>query len=132
MEWLMENWVVIFGLIVAVIGVALIVYRFLNLPTEKQVTKIKEWLIWACIEAEKSLQSGTGQMKLRQVYDMFCSVPVFTSIAKIISFELFSKWVQDSLTTAKELLVKNEALAKYVYGDRADDEIAKLKSQLGI
>ena len=93
MTWLIENWMVVFGLAVAVIIAVLVVYRFFGLPTEKQVEKIKEWLIWACIEAERALQSGTGQLKLRQVYDMFCSVPAFTWVAKLISFELFSEWV---------------------------------------
>ena len=67
MTWLIENWMVVFGLAVAVILAVLVVYRFFGLPTAKQVEKIKEWLIWACIEAERALQSGTGQLKLRGV-----------------------------------------------------------------
>ena len=130
MTWLIENWMVVFGLAVAVIIAVLVVYRFFGLPTEKQVEKIKEWLIWACIEAERALQSGTGQLKLRQVYDMFCAVPAFTWVAKLISFELFSEWVSDALATAKEMMINNKALAEYVYGENADAEIKKIKEQL--
>lgn len=130
MTWLIENWMVVFGLAVAVILAVLVVYRFFGLPTEKQVEKIKEWLIWACIEAERALQSGTGQLKLRQVYDMFCSVPAFTWVAKLISFELFSEWVSDALATAKEMMINNKTLAEYVYGENADAEIKKIKEQL--
>ena len=130
MTWLIENWMVVFGLAVAVIIAVLVVYRFFCLPTEKQVEKIKEWLIWACIEAERALQSGTGQLKLRQVYDMFCAVPAFTWVAKLISFELFSEWVSDALVTVKEMLVSNEALATYVYGNKANFEVKKIKDQL--
>lgn len=130
MTWLIENWMVVFGLAVAVIIAVLVVYRFFGLPTEKQVEKIKEWLIWACIEAERALQSGTGQLKLRQVYDMFCSVPAFTWVAKLISFELFSEWVSDALATAKEMMINNKTLAEYVYGENADAEIKKIKEQL--
>ena len=130
MTWLIENWMVVFGLAVAVIIAVLVVYRFFGLPTEKQVEKIKEWLIWACIEAEKALQSGTGQLKLRQVYDMFCAVPAFSWVAKVISFDVFSEWVSDALITVKEMLVNNEALSTYVYGDNADAEIKKIKEQL--
>ena len=130
MNFLIENWMVVFGLAVAVIIKVLGVYRFFGLPTEKQVDKIKEWLIWACIEAERALQSETGQLKLRQVYDMFCAVPAFTWVAKIISFELFSDWVSDALITAKQMLVSNRALAIYVYGENADAEIKKIKEQL--
>lgn len=130
MNFLIENWMVIFGLAVAVILAVLVVYRFFGLPTEKQVEKIKEWLIWACIEAERALQSGTGQLKLRQVYDMFCAVPAFSWVAKVISFDVFSEWVSDALITVKEMLVNNEALSTYVYGDNADAEIKKIKEQL--
>ena len=130
MTWLIENWMVIFGLAVAVILAVLVVYRFFGLPTEKQIEKIKEWLIWACVEAEKALQSGTGQLKLRQVYDMFCAVPAFSWVAKVISFDVFSEWVSDALITVKEMLVNNEALSTYVYGDNADAEIKKIKEQL--
>ena len=130
MNWLIENWMVVFGLAVAVILAAIVVYRFFGMPTDKQVAKIKEWLIWACIEAEKALQSGTGQLKLRQVYDMFCAVPAFSWVAKVISFDVFSEWVSDALITVKEMLVNNEALSTYVYGDNADAEIKKIKEQL--
>ena len=130
MTWLIENWMVVFGLAVAVILAAIVVYRFFGMPTDKQVAKIKEWLIWACIEAEKALQSGTGQLKLRQVYDMFCAVPAFSWVAKLISFEMFSDWVSDALVTVKQMLVSNEALATYVYGENADAEIKKIKEQL--
>ncbi len=130
MNWLIENWMVVFGLAVALIFTAFIVYRFFGMPTEKQVAKIKEWLIWACIEAEKALQSGTGQLKLRQVYDMFCAVPAFSWVAKLISFEMFSDWVSEALVTVKQMLVSNEALATYVYGENADAEIKKIKEQI--
>ena len=130
MNFLIENWMVVFGLAVAVIIAVLVVYRFFGLPTEKQIEKIKEWLIWACVEAEKALQSGTGQLKLRQVYDMFCAVPAFSWVAKVISFDVFSEWVSDALITVKEMLVNNEALSTYVYGDNADAEIKKIKEQL--
>lgn len=130
MTWLIENCMVVFGLAVAVLIAVLVVDSFFCLPTEKQVKKIKEWLIWACIEAERALQSGTGQLKLRQVYDMFCSVPTFTWVAKLISFELFSEWVSDALVTAKEMMINNKALAEYVYGNKANVEVKKIKDQL--
>ena len=130
MSWLIENWFLLVA-IAAALGVSVwAVYRFFGLPTEKQREKVKEWLIWACIEAERALQSGTGQLKLRQVYDMFCAVPAFSWVAKVISFDVFSEWVSDALITVKEMLVNNEALSTYVYGDNADAEIKKIKEQL--
>ena len=42
MTWLIENWMVVFGLAVAVILAVLVVYRFFGMPTEKQGEKNKE------------------------------------------------------------------------------------------
>lgn len=130
MNWFIDNWYVVVSLITLVAFCIWLVFSFLKLPTDEQVEKVKEWLIWACIEAERALQSGTGQLKLRQVYDMFCAVPAFTWVAKKVSFELFSDWVSDVLITVKEMLVNNKTLADYVYGENADAEIEKIKSQL--
>lgn len=129
--WLTENWFLLVAIGAGVCVAGLAVYRFFGMPTEKQKAKIKEWLIWACIEAEKALQSGTGQLKLRQVYDMFCAVPAFSLVAKIISFELFSEWVSDALVKAKEMMISNKALAEYVYGENAEMEVRKLRGQIG-
>ena len=77
MSWVIENWFLVVA-VMASVGVAIgLIYRFLGLPTEKQKAKVKEWLIWACIEAERALQSGTGQLKLREVWNLFCAVPAF-------------------------------------------------------
>lgn len=130
MNWIVENWFLLVALAAALGVVVFAVYRFTGRPTKEQKAKVKEWLIWACIEAEKALQSGTGQLKLRQVYDMFCAVPAFTWVAKLISFETFSEWVSEALLKAKEMLISNPALAKYAYGDNADEEIEKIKTQL--
>lgn len=75
----MENWYICSALmaVTAVIGVE--IWRFLKLPTRVQIDKVKEWLLWAVTEAEKELGSGTGQLKLRQVYDLFVQrFPVIT------------------------------------------------------
>lgn len=129
-DWIIANWFLIVAL-AAGLGVSVwAVIRFTGLPTEKQKVKIREWLIWACIEAERELQSGTGQLKLREVWNKFCGIPVFATAAKFISFEMFSEWVKDALVKAKEMLVKNENLASYVYGDQAHEEVQKLKKQI--
>lgn len=130
MEWLIENWFLIVALLsCGVVGICF-VFRFLGMPTEKQKAKVREWLIWACIEAERALQSGTGQLKLREVWNMFCAVPAFTWVARIVSFEQFSDWVSDALFTMKEMLISNAALAEYVYGDKAAEQVEHIKKQL--
>jgi hypothetical protein len=133
MDWLIENWFLIVALLSCGVVSFCLVFRFLGMPTEKQKAKVKEWLIWACIEAERALQSGTGQLKLREVWNMFCSVPSFTWVARIITFELFSEWVSDALVEVKQMLISNNNLAEYVYGkDNVENEVSKLREQMEV
>lgn len=71
MDFIMENWPLLVAAAAIVGAAAAAVARFVGLPTEKQLAKVKEWLLWAVTEAEKDLGGGTGKLKLRQVYDLF-------------------------------------------------------------
>lgn len=133
MNWLVDNWYLVVAGLAGLAFVIYCLYTFFGMPTEKQIEKVKEWLIFATLQAEKELQSGTGQLKLRQVYNMFCAVPAFTWIAKVVSFDLFSMWVADSLVEVKQMLINNKTLAEYVYGkSKAESEVKKIKEQLGV
>lgn len=133
MDLLIENWFLIVALLSCGVVLFCLVFRFLGMPTEKQRAKVREWLIWACIKAEKELQSDKGKLKLREVYDMFCAVPAFKWVAIIISFKEFEEWLNDALVEAKKMLISNKALAEYVYGkDNVAGEVAKLKEQMGV
>jgi len=90
------------------------VYEFILLPSTAQVEKVKEWLLYAVIEAEKYFGGGTGKLKLRYAYDMF--VTRFPKVAKVISFEMFSKLVDESLEEMRKLLHQNSDINKYVEG----------------
>lgn len=79
-----------------------------------QKEKVKEWLKWAVAEAEKLLGTGTGQLKLRQVYDWF--VEKFPVIAAVVPFRVFSAWVDTALDTMREWLDKNKNVAGYIGG----------------
>jgi hypothetical protein len=106
MNWLLENWYIVLG-IIAVLGVVTwTVYKFLGLPTKEQVAKIKEWLLLAVTEAETQLGDGTGQIKLRYVYNMFISK--FPVAAKLVSFEAFRFWVDEALDQMRQLLKTNK------------------------
>lgn len=114
MEWITNNW---FLIVVGLCGVAvgsMAIKKFLNLPTKEQIKNIKEWLLYAVIEAEKELGSGTGAVKLRYVYDM--AVAKFKWLS-FISFEMFSGWVDEALDIMKEQLQSNKAIATYVEGE---------------
>ena len=114
MNFIVNNWFLIVAL-VAAFGVTIYaVVRFLELPTAAQIAKVKEWLVYACMESEKELGGKTGKLKLRMVYDMFLSK--FNWLAKVVSFEQFSKLVDESLEEFKHLLESNKAVKNIVAG----------------
>lgn len=62
---------------------------------------------------------GTGEIKLRYVYDKF--LIIFPKISLFISFELFKTLVDEALSKAEELLQENEKLKNYVEDNSKDD-----------
>ena len=80
---------------------------------------MKEWLLFAAAEAEKMLGSGTGQLKLRAVYQAFISN--FGVFARLVPFELFSEWVDNALEMLKTLLSENNGIADYIGGGSNGD-----------
>ena len=112
MEFIIDNWYVIFALVALVIAITYICIRYFNKPTEEQIKALKEWLLYAVTLAEKELVSGTGKLKLRQVYDLF--LIRFPWLAKIISFDTFSKYVDEALEQMKGLLSTNVNVQTFV------------------
>lgn len=106
MEFIINYWYIILGVVTIFIVAGFAIYKFAGLPTKEQIKKIKEWLLYAVTMAEKELGSGTGQIKLRSVYDLF--VTRFPTMAKLISFETFSKWVDEALDSMEGMLETNE------------------------
>ena len=107
-----DNWYVLVAAAALLVGIAFALHHFLKLPTKDQIAKIKEWLLFAVTEAEKELGGGTGQLKLRQVYDLF--VQRFPAVAAVISFDTFSSWVDEALEQMREMLKNNRDVAAYV------------------
>lgn len=110
--WLINNLDVIIGIICLILVVGFGVYQFALLGKDKQIDKIKEWLLFAVIQAEQQLGGGTGRVKLRFVYDMF--VDKFKVISLLISFEDFSLMVDEALDIMRDMLESNEAIKQYV------------------
>ena len=115
MEFLVENWPLLIaaGAVIAVAATYLI--SFFKMPGNAQLDKVREWLLFAVTQAEKELGGGTGQIKLRYVYDMF--VVKFPSLVKFISFETFSFMVDEALIKMRHLLQTNEKVEHYVEGN---------------
>jgi hypothetical protein len=83
----------------------------IKLDKAQKIANVKEWLKWAVVEAEKALGSGTGQLKLRYVYDL--AISQFPWIVSFISFEMFSGWVDEALEWMKGQL-DNSKINKYI------------------
>ena len=106
MQFIIDYWY----LVVVAIAVVIVMVT--------QPNKIKEWLVYATIQAEKELGGGTGQLKLRLVYDMF--VTKFPWLSKIIPFSFFSYLVDEALKTMNDMLNTNSAVANYVIGEEKE------------
>lgn len=111
MNILIEYWYVILALAVVAFFIGVYVSKFFKQPTEQQIDNFKQWLRYAVIEAEKKLGKGTGQLKLRTVYDW--AVVKFPWVAIIITFEQFSMWVDEALDWMANALT-NEHIDGYI------------------
>ena len=90
------------------------VYMFITMPREKQIAALREWLKLAVTEAEKYLGSGTGQLKLRYVYEK--ALNEFPWLYRIFSFEQFGVLVDEALEWLNKQLESNMAIQSYVKG----------------
>lgn len=130
MNFIVENWYFIVLAVAVLIVSGIGIYTFINYPTNDKIKKVKEWLLYAVMEAEKEFGSSTGQIKLRYVYDLF--IAKFPAISKVISFESFSLLVDEALEQFKKLLISNKTLQKKTYGSELDEAgIKKLQEQIG-
>ena len=100
--------------IVALVVIGVIVSIMTAYMIVNQKAKIMEWLKYAVIEAEKYLGGGTGQLKLRQVYDWFISQ--FPILSAFVPFGVFASWVDVALETMETWLDGNKKVKAYVEG----------------
>ena len=98
--------------LIIIAGICLFIVWFLKLGKEKQLKIITEWLLLAVIRAEKELGDGTGQVKLRFVYDLFIDKFKFSSM--FMSFNQFSALVDSALVIMREMISDNDQVKDYV------------------
>lgn len=101
MEWIANNWSLL-------VVIAIVVGYFI--VSGKQ--SVMKWLLYAVSMAEKELGSGTGKLKLVQVYSDF--VAQYPVLSKIIPFAVFSLWVDIVLEEMKDILSNNMDIAAYI------------------
>lgn len=110
-NFLIDNWTLIVVIICFITITAFNIYSFWGLPTAKQHEKVVQWLLYAVVEAEKIFGGQTGVIKLRYVYDRF--IEKFPAVARVITFETFSSWVDEALEQMRHLLETNKAIENY-------------------
>lgn len=118
MNFITENWFVLVALVAVAGAGGYAVYNFVKMPSDKQLSKVREWLLYAVTMAEQKLGGGTGQIKLRYVYDMF--VTRFAWLAKTITFEMFSMMVDEALEKMRSMLESNPAVRELVNGEAGE------------
>ena len=111
-ETLIDNWYLLILAVAVIALAAYAVYTFIKMPRNEQLSKVQQWLLWAVAQAEKQFGSGTGQLKLRYVYDMF--VGRFPALANLITFEAFSLLVDKALEKFNNMLASNKKVEAYV------------------
>ena len=115
MQFIINNWYIILAVLAILAASWIAVYRYFKLPSEEQIEKVRNWLLWAVTEAERELGGGTGKLKLRQVYDLFVSR--FPWLAPVVSFQRFAELVDDALDEMRKLLKDNRAVQAHVSGE---------------
>ena len=111
---LIGYWLLFMALILISIIIIYGVYVFIKMPSDEQLNKVREWLLYAVTQAEKDLGGGTGKIKLRYVYDKFLTK--FPYLTSVIPFELFSSLVDEALVKFREILETNDKVQEYVEG----------------
>lgn len=115
MEFFIENWYLFVSIASLLICIITYFVMFLKLPKEQQIKSLREWLKYAVSMAEKELGGGTGQLKLRRVYEM--AIEKFPWITSFYSFEEFSNDVDEALKWMNKQLDENSSVKKLVKGE---------------
>lgn len=116
MKWIIENWSLLIVIVSAAAVVMAFIKRFSELPSQEQIYKVKQWLLWAVILAERDFSSGCGVLKLRHVYDLF--IKAFPSLTPIVPFDIFKIWVDEALEQMRHLIETNKNIKDYIEGEQ--------------
>ena len=126
-------WIVLF---VICFALGMFLGKFVKKSKEEKIQVVKNWLLYAVAMAERELGSGTGRIKLGQVYEQF--LLVFPQLQHVISFDMFAKLVDEVLVQFQELIEENVTIAAeftdtegeltdIVEEPEAENEVAKIE-----
>ena len=119
MKFILDNWYLFVAVAAVIACLSTLIIHFINMPRTEQVSAFREWLKYGVTIAEKELGGGTGQLKLRMVWDL--ALTKFPWLAKVMEFEKFSEYVDEALVWLNNQLTYNSNLSSYVEGGGAND-----------
>lgn len=102
-------------LIALLVCLGAVVYNFIMLPPSGKKEALKEWLKWAVFKAEQEYGGKTGQLKLREVFNL--AIQQFPWLLRFVSFEEFSLYVDEALEWLKTQLESNDAMKQLIGGE---------------
>lgn len=105
LEFIVNYWYLIVTAIAMVIVAISFVIDFIKKSPKERLECVKQWAVYACAMAEAHLGSNTGQMKMKETYDMFLAK--FPSLAQQISYETYKNIAEQALLELKEMLKTN-------------------------
>jgi hypothetical protein len=88
------------------------------------INGFKNWLVWAVTEAEGLFGSNTGKLKLRYAYEL--AVKRFPTVAKLIPFSVFCKFVDDALDIMRDMIENNKNIADAI-SDEIKEELSNIE-----
>ena len=119
MNFVVDNWYLLITLVALIFSIISMIGQFAGKPNNEQLFALNEWLKWAVVEAEKALGSGTGQLKLRYVWNM--AIERFDWLDRVMEFEKFAYYVDLALVWMREQLERNANISTYVEGGNSYD-----------
>lgn len=112
MDFIINYWPMLI-VAIAIIAMAIVtVIDFINKSPKERIETIKQWAVYACAMAEAHLGSGTGQMKMRETYDMF--LQRFPSLATVITYEKYKEIAEKALLEFKQMLSTNPNIQEMI------------------
>lgn len=106
--WFSQNWQ---NIALVVLAIILCIYGIVT-------GNALQWLRYAVAVAEEDLGSGTGQLKLRKVYDMF--IAKYPKFSVFVPFPIFSKYVDLALEWFKAQLDTNPNVKARITSSKED------------
>ena len=102
MEFIINYWYLIITALAILVMAILFIVDFAKKSPKEKLESVKQWAIYACALAQAHLGSGTGQLKMRETYNMF--LQTFPTLAQVISFDTYKNTAEMALTELKEIL----------------------------